>query len=80
MSNKHDLVQWLFEALKAHNGSSRIVPLFKHIWENHENELRKAGDLFYTWQYDARWAATKLRNEGKMKSATISPKGIWELN
>jgi len=37
------------------------------------------GDLFYTWQYDMRWAATKLRRDGKLKAATRSPKGTWEL-
>jgi hypothetical protein len=38
----------------------------KWIWEHHEAELRDSGDLFYTWQYDMRWAGTRLSNEGKI--------------
>ncbi|SDW39046.1 hypothetical protein SAMN05444006_10397 [Allgaiera indica] len=25
-----------------------------------------SGDLFYTWQYDMRWAAQNLRGAGKL--------------
>ena len=39
----------------------------------------QSDDLFYTWQYDFRWAATELRKEGIIRSADLSPKGIWEL-
>ena len=49
------------------------------IWEIHEKDL-SGTDLFYTWQYDYRWAATKLREKGTIKPAEDSPKGIWELN
>jgi hypothetical protein len=33
---------------------------------NHELELRRAYDFFFTWQYDIRWAATMLRHEGTL--------------
>ena len=79
MANKDDLVDWLYDALKAHNGRGRIVDLCKHVWEIHENDLRASGDLFYTWQYDIRWAAQKLRDSGRLKSATVAPRGVWEL-
>jgi hypothetical protein len=49
------------------------------VWKNHENELRRSGDLFFTWQYDIRWTATQLRKEGVMRAANLSPKGTWEL-
>jgi hypothetical protein len=79
MATKNDLQDWLVDALKAHDGSGKIIQLCKHIWKNHEESLRASGDLFYTWQYDVRWAAYQLRKNGKMMSASTSPKGIWKL-
>jgi hypothetical protein len=79
VASKYDLADWLYNALKANNGRGTIVHLCKEIWKNHENDLRVAGDLFYTWQYDVRWAANELRRSGKMKPVDLSPKGIWEL-
>lgn len=79
MATKDDLIDWLYDALKASNGRGRIVDLCKNVWETHETDLREAGDLFYTWQYDIRWAAQKLRDSGQLKSATEVPRGIWEL-
>ncbi len=46
----------------------------------HAIELRSSGDLFYTWQYDIRWAATTLRKEGIMKDASLSEVSMWELS
>ncbi len=80
MATKHDLVDWLIEALKASGGQGRIVDLCKYVWKIHEDDLKGSDNLFYTWQYDIRWAATELRKSGKLKSASLSPKGIWELS
>jgi hypothetical protein len=52
MATKRQLVGWLDEALSASGGRGRIADLCKHVWKNHEQELRASGDLFYTWQYD----------------------------
>lgn len=79
MATKNDLVDWLFDALQAHGGRASIADLCKNVWENHENELRASGELFYTWQYDIRWAAYQLRKMKRMINADTSPKGIWEL-
>ena len=79
MASKKDLHKWLSDALEANNGSARIVRVCEYVWEKYENELRRSGDLFFTWQYDIRWAATRLRKEGIMRAADLSPKGIWEL-
>lgn len=49
------------------------------FWDHYEEELRRSGDLLYTWQYDIRWAATELRKTGFMIEATESPRGIWQL-
>ena len=66
MADKSDLKGWVVEALRAAGGSSSLIEVAKHIWDNHEDELRRSGDLFYKWQYDMRWAATVLRGEGVM--------------
>ena len=79
MAHRKDLRKWLTEALEANNGSASIVEICKYVWEKYENELRRSGNLFYTWQYDIRWAANQLRKEGIMRTADLSPKGIWEL-
>lgn len=79
MARKHDLQDWVVEVLKAKGGRARIVEICKYIWDNYEDELRNSGDLFYTWQYDVRWAGTRLRKAGIMRGKESSPKGIWEL-
>ena len=79
MVTREDLCDWVVEALRAHNGRAHIVPICKYIWEHHEQELRKSGDLFYTWQYDVRWAGQKLRNNGTMMPAYNNKSAPWEL-
>ena len=80
MVTRSDLVPWVRGAIIAHGGSATISEVAKHIWDNHENELRRSGNLFYTWQYDMRWAALKLRKSGQLKSASVCEKGVWELS
>jgi hypothetical protein len=65
------------DALRAHNGQATIVEVAKHIWDHHEAELRAAGDLFFTWQYDMRWAALELRKEGRL--APSQGRGPWQI-
>jgi hypothetical protein len=79
MTTKHDLEDWIVEALRAKGGSAGLVEICQHVWEHHEDELREADRLFYTWQYDIRWAATSLRRSGTLGQADASPAGIWEL-
>ena len=79
MVHREELRDWLIEALKANKDSASIVEVCKYVWDNYENQLRRSGDLFFTWQYDIRWAATQLRKEDIMRAANLSPKGIWEL-
>jgi len=56
-----------------------IMDISKLIWKQYKLNLLVSGDLFYTWQYDFRWAATELRKRGIMKSNQESKKGYWEL-
>lgn len=78
MAEKHDLQRWIVDALRAANGSCGLVEVARHIWANHEEELRSSGPLFFTWQYDMRWAATALRRSGAMLPAHPGG-GPWEL-
>jgi hypothetical protein len=80
MATKHDLTGWLEQALKASGGSASIADVCRHVWSLHEEELRHSGDLFFTWQYDIRWAAHQLRLEGRMRPVNSSPRGVWELS
>jgi len=52
--------------LQASGGEARVPDIARHIWENHEHDLRASGDLFYTWQYAMRWAGQVLQKEGKL--------------
>ncbi|RBI82912.1 hypothetical protein DRV85_17205 [Rhodosalinus halophilus] len=79
MANRADLVAWVENALHALGGEATIVDVAKHLWSEHEDELRRSGDLFYTWQYDMRWAALKLRKDGKLADANRSKRGTWAL-
>ncbi|MBY6199711.1 hypothetical protein [Vibrio hangzhouensis] len=79
MASRTDLQDWVFDALIHLGGSGSIVDVAKVLWKEHEPELRASGDMFYTWQYDMRWAATKLREQNKIKSAEESPRGVWLL-
>ncbi|TBL67461.1 hypothetical protein [Paenibacillus thalictri] len=77
---RQKLIDKVEEAIKSYNGKATIVQISKYIWDNYEQELRESGDIFYTWQYEIRWAAKKLRDKGIMKSVDMSPRGIWEIS
>ena len=69
MAENADLKIWVMEALRALGGSGKVVDIARHIWENHEADLRARGDLFYTWQYAMRWAGQVLQHEGRLSKA-----------
>jgi hypothetical protein len=79
MADKHDLKPWVLEALDELAGSGSVVAVSRVVWRRHEPDLRTSGDLFYTWQYDIRWAAKVLRDEGSLRSVAGSKRGPWEL-
>ena len=79
MASREDLQEWVIRALKAQGGSGTIVEVARHLWANHEAELKNSGDMFYTWQYDMRWACTRLRERKIVQSAEISARGEWKL-
>lgn len=77
--DRYDLPEVLYSSLDALGGQSDIIGVCKYVWEHYSTNLENSGDLFYTWQYDIRWAATELRKTGRMKPAEQSPRGIWEI-
>lgn len=68
MSSRDDLTPWIVDALRAAGGSASATDVRKYIWAHHESDLGHAGGLFYTWQYDVRWAATKLRKAQRLRA------------
>ncbi|CUW45217.1 hypothetical protein B3286c2_0331 [Brucella vulpis] len=78
MATKGDLVDWVQAALKSAGGTANILYVAQYIWNNHRKQLEE-NDLFYTWQYDMRWAATELRKRGMMVPAEDDYRGRWTL-
>lgn len=79
MANREDMQDWVVACLKSRGGSGWPREVSKYVWENYESELRASGNLLYTWQYDIRWAAQKLRNSGVLKPVNGRRDLPWEL-
>ena len=79
LADKYVLQDWIVEALRRRGGSATLLEVAGDIWASHEQELRASGNLFLTWQYDMRWAATALRHAGRLRAAGDSARGVWEL-
>jgi hypothetical protein len=79
MATKYDLEEWILEALRALGGEGAIPRICDEVWRRHEDELRRSGDLFFTWQYDIRWAAQRLRDQRVLVPNAQTPRGIWRL-
>ena len=79
MANRESLLAWVFDAVKALGGEASVTEVAKYLWNNHEAELRQSGDLFYTWQYEMRWAAQRLRDEKKFAASAGRSNRKWAL-
>lgn len=80
MQNYRERMQlWVREALGELGGEGTIVEVAKTLWAARENDLREAGDAFYLWQYDMRWAAQKLRGKGMLGLRKDGARSIWTL-
>jgi len=80
MATKYELQEWLISALQSLGGSGSIDDVCRHVWDSHATDLRRSGFLFYTWKYDIRVAAARLRDSGIIRLREASPRGIWELS
>lgn len=63
------LVLWVEDALVSLGGKAGVIDVAKEVWRQHRTDLTEDKDLFYTWQYDMRWAALKLRKTGVLEPA-----------
>lgn len=79
VSSKEDLKDWVVAALRFHGGKATVLQVCTYIWTHYEDELRSSGPLFYTWQYDVRWAAYVLRRAGIMREVGAGRSKPWEL-
>jgi hypothetical protein len=75
---KKDFSEIIHEILKENRDSMNVLQISKEIWKKHSVRLYES-DIFYTWQYDFRWAGTELRKKGIMKPSSECSKGFWEL-
>jgi len=57
---RKDMVNLVVDAIQSQNGKATIIQVAEFIWTTYEKELRQSGDIFYTWQYDIRWARHRL--------------------
>ncbi len=79
MASRESMKEWVILALKAQEGIGWPKDVAKYIWQHYEIELKKSGSLLYTWQYDVRWAAQSLKNEGVLKPVHKRRDLPWEL-
>lgn len=79
VATRIDLLDWVLEALDHLGGEAHLLRIAEKIWALHEFDLRQSGDLFYSWQYDYRWAATRLRHAGLLAPPTTDNAGFWRL-
>ncbi|MBU6503557.1 MAG: hypothetical protein KGQ35_11920 [Burkholderiales bacterium] len=77
MSKREDLKVWVKDALRRHGGEAKLLDVAKDIWKHHETGLLAAGDLYFTWQYDMRWAAISLRKDGHVEEP--GKRETWKL-
>jgi hypothetical protein len=79
MAMRQVLEPWIVEAISELGGSGSIVDVCTRVWEMHEIDLKSSGELFYTWQYDIRWVADRLRRRRILKAAGACRRSYWEL-
>ncbi len=74
-----DLPDMVASALKDLGGTANVARVAERIWTKYEQELREAGDLFFTWQYEMRWAAQRLRDAGRLEHIRENGRSAWRL-
>ena len=60
------------------DGNGYILDISKKFWIKYKDNITPNNNLFYTWQYDIRWAATELRKNNIMVRPDLE-KGLWTL-
>ena len=80
MVNRQTMTNWVLGALKSLGGHGTIMQICKKVWEMHREEITGDAEMVYKWQYEIRWSGNMLRRERRLKQASESPRGIWELS
>ena len=80
MVTKQILEKMIIEAIKKSSGKASVLEVSKFIWDKYQDDLLKSGNILYTWQYDIRWVAVKLRERGILKQAASNKRGVWQLS
>lgn len=76
---RESMKQWIIVCLQERGGKAWPREVSKYVWDSYEVELRNSGDMLYMWQYEIRWAAQKLRDEGVLKPVNGRRDLPWEL-
>ena len=76
---KQDMTILVIDALESLGGGGTIVEVAAEIWKTHKDDLEASGEIFYTWQYDMRWARHRLSEEGKLRTKSKGRESFWEL-
>ena len=79
MITRESMKPWIIECLKSRGGSGWPRDVAKYIWDTYESDLKASGSTLYTWQYDLRWAAQQLRDDGTLKPVDGRKDLPWEL-
>lgn len=66
---KATLKPWIADVLSSSKRRMTIVEVAREIWRLHEHDLRRDETLFFTWQYEMRWSADELKQEGKLEKS-----------
>lgn len=74
---RDDLQDFVIEALTELGGRGSVLDVSRVVWRRHREDIEASDTLPYTWQYDLRWAATKLRKQGRLAGNTR--REPWEL-
>ncbi len=79
MGFRENLKEWVKDALGELGGRASINEVARQIWLDHETDLKSSGDYFYSWQYDMRWAAQRLRDKNVLGFHKVGAKSVWVL-
>ena len=72
------LKEYILEALEL-KGPQTPNQVSKWVWNNHSSDLRKSGDLLYSWQYDLRWAIQRLKGDDLAAIDSSHKPSIWSI-
>jgi len=70
------LEPWVAEILADPGERMTILEVARAIWHRHETDLKSHDQMFYTWQYEMRWAADSLIRKGKVEKTRAGWKAL----